>query len=99
MRSGTKRLSLVRGLLRTRRKEIALRLAGAVFGETPARLQGDVLSTEWRLGDGHELFLVANLSLHPAQRPGAPCGRPIFGGTPPPTLPLWSVFWSIGERA
>jgi 1,4-alpha-glucan branching enzyme len=90
---GQKRLTLVRELLTTRRKEIVPRLAGARFGA--AECDGPLLKANWRLGDGSQLFLLANLSDQP--QPADPHkAQPIWGGPIPHMLPAWSVFWGIG---
>jgi malto-oligosyltrehalose trehalohydrolase len=94
---GKKWLALTRELLKTRAKEIAPRLATAAFGS--ARCDGDILTAAWRLGDGDNLILLANLS---DQKTAAPLdvktGRPIWGGPAPDMLAPWSVHWAIGER-
>jgi maltooligosyltrehalose trehalohydrolase len=93
--AGRVRLSLVRGLLTTRRREIAPRLTATAFGS--ARWKNDLLIADWRLGDVDTLRLVANLSNDGTRRPAElPLGRPIWGGALPETLPPWSVFWSMG---
>jgi maltooligosyltrehalose trehalohydrolase len=93
---GRQRLALVRDLLAVRRKEIVPRLPGATFDL--ARADGSVLTASWRLGDGSQLRLVANLSKAAAPRPrDVRAGRPLWGGAPQETLPAWSVFWSVGE--
>jgi len=92
----SKRLSLVRDLLGTRRRAIGPRLSGARFGS--ARSAGAVLNADWRLGDGSLLGLFANLSKAEAKRPpSGRAGRPLWGGALPEILPPWSVFWSVGE--
>jgi malto-oligosyltrehalose trehalohydrolase len=88
------RLALVRDLLRTRREAVVPRLAGAAFGE--AQWNDQVLTADWRLGDGGRLFLLANLSAEKTRPPRRPAGTPIWGGSPGETLPAWSVLWSIG---
>jgi maltooligosyltrehalose trehalohydrolase len=93
---GQKWLRLVRDLLTTRSREIVPRLATAAFGS--AQCLGNLLSADWRLGDG-DLSLLANLSDRETARPGgAGGGRPIWGGPLPEMLAPWSVFWGIGER-
>jgi malto-oligosyltrehalose trehalohydrolase len=92
--AGQRRLALVRDLLTTRRQMIIPRLHGAAFGA--ARWDDGVLSANWRLGDGAELLLLANLSDATARPARMPAGTPIWGGAPGATLPPWSVHWSIG---
>jgi maltooligosyltrehalose trehalohydrolase len=91
-----KRLRLVRDLLAIRRKEIAPRLAGAVFGE--ARAAGDgLLTAEWRMDDGVRLALVANLSDRDVS-PGSikSEGTLIWGSELNSRVPPWSVVWRLG---
>jgi len=92
---GQQRLALVRELLAARHREIAPRLANASFGEAQADNNG-LLTASWRMGDGSQLKLLANLSAkeiaHDAQDA---TGIPIWGGEPKKTLPPWSVFWRI----
>ena len=93
---GQQRLALVRELLATRHREITPRLANARFGEAHAEDNG-LLTASWRMGDGSQLKLLANLSAkqiaHEAQDV---MGIPIWGGEPDnKTLPPWSVFWRI----
>jgi maltooligosyltrehalose trehalohydrolase len=96
--AGKKRLTLVRELLATRRREIVLRLAGAAFGDAQAANNG-LLTAHWRMGDGTTLHLAANLSdsaITHQQRETA--GRPIWGGERGDRLPPWSVFWRLDAR-
>jgi maltooligosyltrehalose trehalohydrolase len=91
------RLDLVRRLLDIRRREIVPRLRGIAGAQAKAATDGDVITVEWRLGDGSRLRLIANLGDAPAARPGDfQPGTPIWGGEPPDRLPPWSVYWSIG---
>ena len=94
--AGRRRLALVRDLLSTRRAIIVPRLAGAAFGT--ARWDDHVLTADWQLGDGSQLFLLANLSAEKTTPQRRPAGTPIWGGNPGETLPAWSVFWSIGAK-
>src|SRR3954465_3877119 len=94
---GSARLKLVRDLLTARRREIALRLAGAKFGS--ARFDGDVLIADWMLGESATLQLAANLSNEAVRRPdNLNTGRIIWGDGAPETMPPWSVVWTIGAR-
>src|SRR5207244_1592124 len=93
--AGRKRLTLVRDLLATRRRELVPQLAAARFGT--ARREHTVLTAHWSLADDKALTLIANLSPAAADLPRhIRAGRPIWGGTPSEPLPPWSVFWSIG---
>jgi maltooligosyltrehalose trehalohydrolase len=97
MPSSRKRLALVRELLDLRRREIVPRLPAAKFAA--ARCDGRVLSADWSLADRQTLRLLANLSDRTDRPPrNFQSLRPIWGGAPPPTLPAWSVFWSIGAE-
>jgi maltooligosyltrehalose trehalohydrolase len=93
--TGARRLTLVRELLATRRREIAPRLAGASFGAAHAADEG-LLTANWRMGDGDTLFLVANLSPQEIANLSPRAGAPIWGGESGDRLPPWSVFWRIG---
>jgi maltooligosyltrehalose trehalohydrolase len=94
--AGDKRLTLVRELLTTRRREIVPRLAGAVFGDANAHDSG-LLTARWRMGDGTTLTLTANLSAADLARPAPQTpGTPIWGGEAGEHLSPWSVFWRIG---
>ncbi len=93
---GQERLALVQQLLATRKKEIVPRLAGATFGEANVDAEG-LLSASWRMGDGSQLRLLANLSSTDIVRDaGAEAGVSIWGGEVGKNLPPWSVFWRIG---
>jgi maltooligosyltrehalose trehalohydrolase len=93
---GQERLALVQRLLAVRKKEIAPRLAGARFGEAHVDAKG-LLSASWRMGDGSQLRLLANLSSTDIVRgAGAETGIAIWGGEPGKILPPWSVFWRMG---
>jgi len=92
---GRRRLTLVRGLLRVRHREIVPALMGASF--VAANWDRGVLSADWRLGNGTALTLIANLSERTAPRGNHSTGRPIWGGPLPDMLAPWSVHCSIGE--
>jgi maltooligosyltrehalose trehalohydrolase len=93
---GKKRLELVRNLLAIRHREIAPRLAGAMFGKADTTDDG-LLTASWRMGNGATLRLLANLSAHDIANASRDItGKPIWGGEPGDRLPPWSVFWRIG---
>jgi malto-oligosyltrehalose trehalohydrolase len=74
------RLELVRRLLDVRRREVVPRLAGMPGGGGRTQLDGAAITAQWRMGDGSELRLLANLggeAIAPAPRLH---GRPIWGG-------------------
>jgi maltooligosyltrehalose trehalohydrolase len=94
---GRERYALVKALLAVRTEEITPRLAGATFGHAEFQ-QVNVLTAQWRLGDGSTLALVANISGQSTTRGHVtPHGRAIWGGQAPERLPPWSVFWTIGD--
>jgi malto-oligosyltrehalose trehalohydrolase len=93
---GRRRLAFVRALLDIRRRELMPHLANVRFGS--ARVEAGVVVADWQLNGARTLLLVANLSGQQAPRPnGIPERQTAFGEPPPPVLPSWSVFWSIGE--
>ncbi|MEH2610980.1 malto-oligosyltrehalose trehalohydrolase [Bradyrhizobium sp. AZCC 1693] len=90
-----KRLTLVRDLLKVRRREIVPRLAGAAFGE--AHAANRLLTAHWRMGDGATLRLLANLSDQAiSHAPGVPVGTLIWGSELGDSVPPWTVLWRIG---
>jgi len=93
---GRKRLTLVRELLAIRRREIVPRLAAASFWEAHAVSSG-LLTTNWHMGDGTTLRLMANLSDHDiTHAPGETPGTLIWGSALSDNMPAWSVRWHIG---
>jgi malto-oligosyltrehalose trehalohydrolase len=93
-----KRLELVQRLLQIRREVIVPRLAGMTAHEAEADLIAGPLRARWRLDDGSNLHVLANLSDAPCPCPeGIPAAGPIWGGTPPDQLPAWAVYWSLHE--
>jgi maltooligosyltrehalose trehalohydrolase len=91
-----KRLRLVRDLLAIRRKEVAPRLAGAVFGEARATENG-LLTADWRMGDGATLALLANLSDRDVSHATTKSdGTLIWGSELNSSVPTWSVVWRLG---
>jgi maltooligosyltrehalose trehalohydrolase len=91
------RLSLVRRLLAVRREHVVPCLRGMRDNNARAEWVDAVITASWTMGDGSSLALLANLSDQPRNRPQGPnSGRNIWGNAPPPVLPPWSVFWSIG---
>jgi malto-oligosyltrehalose trehalohydrolase len=92
-----RRLRLVRQLLMLRRRAVVPRLAGLDHAEAAARWDDGVLTAHWRLGGPARLNLLANLGDMARPRPPLTrATRSLWGGSPPPELPPWSVFWSIG---
>ena len=90
-----KRLTLVRDLLKVRRREIVPRLAGTAFGE--AHAANRLLTVHWRMGDGATLRLLANLSDQAiSHAPGLPAGTLIWGSELGDSVPPWTVLWRIG---
>ena len=91
-----KRLKLVRDLLAHRRQHIIPRLPGAAFGTASAGKDG-LLTSDWRMGDGTTLTLLANLSDRDiSHAPADPRGTLIWGSELNDRVPPWSVVWRIG---
>lgn len=88
------RLALVRELLALRRNKIMPRLKGASFGAAEAADNG-LLTAHWRMGDGTELRLTANLSDHEITS-SVGAGTTIWGEETGGRLPPWSVIWRFG---
>jgi maltooligosyltrehalose trehalohydrolase len=94
--AGRDRLALVRRLLAVRAQAIVPRLADAAFGEAEASDQG-LLTGRWRMGDGTQLRLTANLSAKPVAVPTREqAGSPIWGESGGDQMLPWSVCWRIG---
>jgi malto-oligosyltrehalose trehalohydrolase len=89
------RLALVTKFLTERRARVVPRLAGSAVVEGRASVDGAVLTAAWRLADGSELRLNANLSGEQAARPVSAAATPkiIWGGEMPERLPPWAVYW------
>jgi len=93
----------VQELLTLRRHWLVPRLAGAGGGRY--RLLGPrAVQVDWRLGDGSDLHLLANLGPEPVQGVAQPPGRLLYAGGSEAaaalaggTLPPWSVLW-LGEE-
>jgi maltooligosyltrehalose trehalohydrolase len=96
--SGRERLALVSRLLAIRRRYIMPRLADARFGKAHAADDG-LLTTDWRMGDGTKLTLLANLSDKPiAGAIDSPRSTLIWGNEPSQLMKPWSVCWCLVER-
>ncbi len=96
--AGRKRLALVQSLLAIRRREIVPRLAGTTFGGAHAE-DSDLLTADWRMGDGATLRLLANLSAGEiAREQSETTGTPIWGDSTSGLVPPWSVFWRLEAR-
>ncbi|MEJ2623599.1 MAG: malto-oligosyltrehalose trehalohydrolase [Pseudolabrys sp.] len=88
------RLALVRALLKARREHIEP-LLPAMIGAGEASLRAGLLTARWQAG-GKALMLLANLSDSLRPKPDAlDWGLPIWGDTPPPELPPWSVYAAV----
>lgn len=102
-------LRLYRKLLTLRREYIVPRLFGLGTGNGEAHARGERgLQVRWRLGDGSDLTLLANLGDHPLPASGEalPAGKLLYvepagaaavwedGGTPP-AMPPWCVAWFL----
>jgi len=96
--AGRKRLALVQSLLAIRRREIVPRLADTTFGGAQAT-DGDLLTADWRMGDGATLRLLANLSAGEiAREQSETTGTPIWGDETSGLVPPWSVCWRLEAR-
>ena len=94
--TASKRLTLVKDLLKIRRQQIVPRLAGAAFGEAHAASNG-LLTANWRMSDGAMLSLAANLSDQAiGQSSNGARGTLIWGSELSDSAPPWSVRWHIG---
>ncbi|HKS18565.1 MAG TPA: DUF3459 domain-containing protein, partial [Bradyrhizobium sp.] len=93
--TGRQRLTLVRDLLKVRRREIVPRLADARFGEASAPDDG-LFTAYWRMGDGKRLRLRANLSDRNVIASDDTTGTPIWGRELKDSVPPWTVSWRIG---
>ena len=94
-------LEWYRGLLATRRAEIAPRLARVGGNAARFELIGEeAVLVRWRLRRGEELALAANLSATPREGFPAPSGRILWqeGDAKDGRFGPWAVRWSI-ERA
>jgi malto-oligosyltrehalose trehalohydrolase len=91
----------IRNLLVIRHREIVPRLAGTPGGASRYATAGTGLVTEWRLGDGSRLSLVANLGGEAIARSWPPAsGRVLWGGhARGEQLSPWSVTWTLTEAA
>ena len=89
------RLKLTQALLAVRHRHVAP-LIPAMTTPGDVRFESGVLRVRWAAGE-KSLLLLANLTdaakLGPAD---LAWGDPIWGGSPPPTLPPWSVHAAIG---
>ncbi|MGZ4999006.1 MAG: malto-oligosyltrehalose trehalohydrolase [Methylomonas sp.] len=102
---GQQWLEFHRRLLAVRKLEIAPRLMGIQGGNTRFRLVGDHAFTAcWRLGDGSNLHLAANLGFSPSQAIKFANGQLLFATLEPSNamaqtvnLPGWSVIWKLQE--
>jgi hypothetical protein len=91
-----RRLQLVRRLLAIRARDIVPRLAGASGGR--ARSDRGVITAQWRLADGSQLRLLANLTGEVAlTSQGVAQGQSLWGGSPGEELPPWSAHWWLGD--
>ena len=94
--AGRKRLTLVRELLRTRKQQIVPRLVGATFGKAQVA-DDDLLTADWRMGDGATLRLLANLSDRAISHALSETkGTLIWGSELGGSVPPWTVLWRIG---
>jgi len=75
-----------------------LTIAGTTFGGAHAE-DSDLLTADWRMGDGATLRLLANLSAGEiAREQSETTGTPIWGDSTSGLVPPWSVFWRLEAR-
>ncbi len=94
------------GLLKLRHSVLVPRLADLPGGSARYRLWGETgLSVEWRLGDGSDWTLIANLADRPVGVPPAIVGEVVYRSRPAggEGMPPWSCIWQLsapsgGER-
>ena len=88
--------ALYRELLALRHRDIVPRLRGARSGQYSVLGKGAV-AVRWRMGDGTQLLLIANLCHEPLAHPIPKGGRRIWctGVRQDFTLGPWGVSWSI----
>jgi maltooligosyltrehalose trehalohydrolase len=92
------RLTLVRKLLSIRHSEITPHLAGSKFDDACIS-ERRLLLAAWRLGNGMQLQLAANLSDAALEiADWQPRGRSIWGAENVESSSPWSVHWVMGER-
>jgi 1,4-alpha-glucan branching enzyme/maltooligosyltrehalose trehalohydrolase len=92
--AGARRLKLVHDLLAIRRLEIMPRLEGARFGTAQVSEDG-LLSAHWKMGDGSQLALAANLSDTEISSGRDLGGTLLWGSELTGSLPPWTVSWRI----
>jgi 1,4-alpha-glucan branching enzyme len=87
---------LYRELLEIRHREIVPRLRGAQSGRYDLLGEGAV-SVRWRMGDGTQLSLLANLAAKPLPASIASAGQWLWssGILEDTTLAPWGVLWAI----
>jgi len=89
------RLKRTRALLATRHRHVTP-LIPPMTTPGAARFESGVLRARWAAGE-KSLLLLANLSDAAKLKPAdLAWGDPIWGATPPPALPPWSVHAAIG---
>jgi maltooligosyltrehalose trehalohydrolase len=95
-------VSLYRELLAIRHREIMPRLHG-MAGDSSRYvvLDQSAVAVQWRLGDGSELHLAANLSGREVRLAQPPRGRLLWPavGDPAAPLPPWTVLWTLDDSA
>lgn len=88
------RLALTRALLAARHRFIAP-LLPAMTAPGDVSFESGLLGARWVAGE-KALLLLANLSDAAKAKPAGAWGAPIWGDVPPPELPPWSVYASVG---
>jgi maltooligosyltrehalose trehalohydrolase len=91
-------LALYRELLAIRHREIVPRLKGAASGRYQV-IGESALSVRWRMGDGAELMVLANLAPEPLTNVAQPEGRILWaaGMEDAAALGAWAVLWMLRQ--
>ncbi len=89
------RLALTKALLAARHHFVAP-LIPAMTTAGEVTFESGVLTARWAAGN-KTLLLLSNLSDAGKPKPALAWGKPIWGDTPPPELPPWSVYAAIGD--
>ncbi len=100
-------LDLHRRLLAVRRRELVPRLSGLKGSQSDYQALGErALRAQWRLGDGTQLGVLANLGTEVLRNVDMPPERRLYAthadllsGDNTRGLPAWSVLWYLRDKA
>lgn len=97
-------LTYYRSILMLRHKHVVLRLLGMDGGAKFEMIGSTGLTVHWRLGDGSQLRLLANLGGNPVEGVDTYAGKAFYlsrselkESLDAGNLPSWSVAWFINE--